>query len=81
VGGIVFGFAGHPRKQGQLFAWQWALIFSPLWGILFIAFGVGPVVSRTQEWLPLFRNISGFLIGALVAYLSPTFNRSPASET
>lgn len=81
VGGIVFGFAAHPRKEGQLFAWQWALIFSPLWGILFIAFGIGPVVSRTQEWLPLFRNISGFLIGALVAYLSPTFNRSPASET
>lgn len=72
VGGAVFGFAAHPRKPGQLVAWQWALIFSPLWGILFIAFGIGPVVSRTAEWLPLLRNVAGFTIGALVAYLTPT---------
>ncbi|WP_414542349.1 TPM domain-containing protein [Nostoc sp. CCY0012] len=79
VGGIICGFASHPQKKGQVFAWQWALIFSPLWGILFIAFGIGPVVTRTSDWLPLVRNISGFLIGALVAYLSPTINR-PSSN-
>jgi hypothetical protein len=71
VGGVVFGFAAHPRKPGQIVAWQWALIFAPLWGILFIAFGIGPVVSRTAEWLPLLRNVAGFVIGALVAYLTP----------
>jgi energy-converting hydrogenase Eha subunit A len=81
VGGVVCGFAAHPRKPGEVFSWQWALIFSPLWGILFIAFGIGPVVTRTADWLPLFRNVTGFLIGALVAYLSPTFNRSTPSET
>jgi len=81
VGGIVCGFAAHPRKPGEVFSWQWALIFSPLWGILFIAFGIGPVVTRTADWLPLFRNIAGFLIGALVAFLSPAFNRSTPSET
>ncbi len=81
VGGIVCGFAAHPRKPGQVFSWQWALIFSPLWGILFIAFGIGPVVTRTADWVPLVRNISGFLIGALVAFLSPAFNRSTPSET
>jgi hypothetical protein len=80
VGGAVFGFAAQPRKDGQGFAWQWALIFSPLWGILFIAFGIGPVVTRTSEWLPLFRNVAGFAIGALVAYLSPVFGRSSASK-
>ncbi|EKQ71061.1 hypothetical protein OsccyDRAFT_1378 [Leptolyngbyaceae cyanobacterium JSC-12] len=81
VGGVVCGFAAHPRKEGQLISWQWALIFSPLWGILFIAFGIGPVVSRTTDWLPLFRNIAGFMIGALVAFLSPSFTRSTPSET
>ena len=81
VGGIIFGFAAIPRNSEQNFAWQWALIFSPLWGILFIAFGIGPVVSRTNEWLPLLRNIIGFALGALVAYLSPTFTQSEASET
>ncbi len=81
LGGVICGFAAHPRRPGQVFAWQWALIFSPLWGILFIAFGIGPVVTRTSEWLPLVRNISGFAIGALVAYLTPVFNRSSTSET
>ncbi|MBD1844907.1 TPM domain-containing protein [Cyanobacteria bacterium FACHB-63] len=81
VGGLVFGFAAQPRKEGQIFAWQWALIFSPLWGILFLAFGVGPVVTRTSEWLPLFRNVAGFAIGALVAFLAPSFARSSTSET
>ncbi|MBD2311395.1 TPM domain-containing protein [Desertifilum sp. FACHB-1129] len=80
IGGVVCGFAAQPRKPGQLFAWQWALIFSPLWGILFIAFGVGPVVARTTEWLPLFRNVIGFLLGFLVAYLSPMLNRPEATE-
>ncbi len=81
VGGIICGFAAHPRKEGEIFSWQWALIFSPLWGILFIAFGIGPVVTRTSDWLPLFRNVAGFLIGALVAFLAPMLNRSSPSET
>lgn len=79
IGGVVCGFAAQPRKEGQVIAWQWALIFSPLWGILFIAFGIGPVVSRTSDWLPLIRNIAGFAIGALVAYLSPILMR-PSSN-
>ncbi len=81
VGGVIFGFAGVPRKKNQVFAWQWALILSPLWAILFLAFGIGPVVSRTSDWLPLFRNVLGFMLGALVAYLTPTFARSSTSET
>lgn len=80
IGGAICGFAAQPRKPGQSFAWQWALIFSPLWGILFIAFGIGPVVSRTSDWVPLVRNISGFLIGLLVAYLTPVLNESSTSE-
>ncbi len=81
MGGLVVGFAAQPRKPGQGFAWQWALIFSPLWGILFIAFGIGPVVSRTADWLPIMRNVAGFLVGALAAYLaSPLFNPSSPSE-
>jgi energy-converting hydrogenase Eha subunit A len=81
VGGVVFGIAAIPRKEGQVFAWQWVLILSPLWGILFIAFGMGPVVTRTSDWLPLFRNVMGFVLGALVAYLSPMLNQQSPSET
>ena len=81
VGGAILGLAAIPRKKGQVFAWQWALIMSPLWGILFLAFGIGPVITRTSDWLPLFRNVIGFVLGALVAYLSPYFNQSTASES
>jgi energy-converting hydrogenase Eha subunit A len=82
IGGVVCGFAAQPRRDGEVIAWQWALIFSPLWGILFIAFGIGPVVTRTSDWLPLVRNIAGFLIGVLVAYLSPVFSQSsPRTES
>ncbi|MBW4579563.1 MAG: TPM domain-containing protein [Tildeniella nuda ZEHNDER 1965/U140] len=80
VGGVVCGFAAKPRKEGQIVAWQWALIFSPLWGILFIAFGIGPVVTRTSDWLPLFRNIAGFVVGALAAFLVPVLSRTPSSD-
>ncbi|MBE9031974.1 TPM domain-containing protein [filamentous cyanobacterium LEGE 11480] len=75
IGGVILGFTAQPRKAGQGFAWQWALIFSPLWGILFISFGIGPVVTRTSEWLPLARNFIGFLGGAIVAFLLPVFGR------
>jgi hypothetical protein len=80
LGGIICGFAAQPRKDRQIISWQWAMMFAPLWGILFIAFGIGPVISRTTDWLPLFRNFSGFLIGALAAYLLSVFSRSPASD-
>lgn len=81
LGGVICGLAAVPRKEGQIIAWQWALIFSPLWGILFLAFGIGPVVTRTSDWLPLFRNIMGFSTGLLVAYLAPTLNSSRPSGT
>ncbi len=80
VGGLIVGFAGIPRREGQVFAWQWVLIMSPLWGILVIAFGIGPVVTRTSDWLPLFRNLIGFALGVLVAYLSPLLNQPNASK-
>ncbi|MBE9186203.1 TPM domain-containing protein [Microcoleus sp. LEGE 07076] len=81
LGGVICGFAAQPRKPGQIVAWQWALIFSPLWGILFFAFGLGPVVTRTSDWLPVVRNVSGFAIGALVAFLTPVLGKSPSEES
>lgn len=80
VGGAVCGFAAQPRKDSQAIAWQWVLIFSPLWGILFIAFGIGPVVTRTSDWIPLVRNIAGFSIGAIAAYLIPMLSDTSAPE-
>lgn len=77
VGGIIFGFAGHPRNEGEIFAWRWALVLAPLWGMLFVVFGIGPVVSRTADILPIIRNVAGFTGGAIIAYLIPSPKRSP----
>ncbi len=82
VGGIIFGFAGHPRKEGEIFAWKWALIFTPLWGMLFISFGLGPVLTRTNEWVPIVRNVAGFVGGGVIAYLIPSPKREvPSNQT
>lgn len=71
LGGLVFGFAGHPRREGEWFAWKWALLLTPLWGMLLVSFGIAPVISRTSDWLPIVRNLAGFVGGAVVAYLIP----------
>ena len=71
AGGVIFGFAATPRQPGQVFAW--------LWGILFLAFGIGPVVTRTTDWVPLSRNVLGFVGGGLAAYLSPLLGSQDAA--
>ena len=49
--------------------WAWVLLLSPLWLILFGALGLGPIVTRTSDLLPVARNSLAFLGAALGAYL------------
>lgn len=60
--------AGIVQRQ-----WIWVLIFSPLWGILFVSFGIGPIVSRTSDPAPILQNTAAFLAAALLFRLSPLF--------
>ena len=69
LGGLIVGFAAYPRKEGNRVEWAWVLLLSPLWGLLFIVFGLGPVLTRTSDWLPISRNCLGFVAAALAAYL------------
>ena len=69
LGGLIAGFAAYPRKKGDLVAWSWLLLLSPLWVMLFGVFGISPVVTRTSDLLPLLRNGLGFLGGGVAAYL------------
>ena len=71
---------GLPNEQ-WIFTLITSMLLSPLWGILVISFGIGPVVTRTSDWLPLLRNVMGFAIGALVAYLSPLINQNSFSKS
>ena len=80
LGGLICGFAAQPHREGQVFAWKWALIFAPLWATLFICFGIGPVVSRTSEWLPFLRNLIGFTGGCLIGFLTRFQRTASTSE-
>jgi len=82
LGGLIVGFAAYPRKEGRTVEWGWVLLLSPLWGLLFIVFGLGPVLTRTSDWVPISRNCLGFLAAALAAYLiaQQTVGRSRLSD-
>ena len=69
LGGIIAGFAAFPRKEGEFIAWPWLLMLSPLWVMLFVAFGLAPVLTRTQDVVPVLNNSFGFVAGAVGAYL------------
>ncbi len=69
LGGLIAGFAAYPRKEDERIAWAWVLLLSPLWVMLFGVFGIAPVVTRTNDLLPLIRNGMGFIGGMAGAYL------------
>ncbi len=69
LGGIIAGFASSPRKSNESFSIGWLLLLSPLWVMLFGIFGIASVVTRTNDILPLMRNILGFIGSAISAYL------------
>ncbi len=81
IGGLVAGFAAFPRKEGELIAWQWALLFSPLWVMLFGVFGIAPVITRTSDLIPLIRNCLGFAGAVISAYLLAQATIGKSSDT
>jgi hypothetical protein len=68
LGGLVVGFAAFPRKPGRTVEWTWVLLLSPLWLILYVALGLGPILTRTSDWLPVARNTLAFVAAAFAAY-------------
>lgn len=74
AGGLVFGFSSKLEPAGWVQQrWVWTLLFSPLWIILFVSLGIGPVVSRTTDPLPVVGNVVGFLGGAFLFRSLPNF--------
>jgi len=69
LGGVIAGFAASPRKENEFIAWSWLLLLSPLWLMLFGIFGLAPIITRTNEILPLLRNSVGFIGCATGGYL------------
>jgi len=83
VGGFVAGFAGRTgQREGvpHSFNWPWVAIFFPLWGILFGAFGIGPVILRTHDITTLLGNVVAFITLAVGAYKTSLFVPPPADN-
>ncbi|PSC68992.1 methanol dehydrogenase [Micractinium conductrix] len=67
AGGIIAGSASKLQPTGFVQRqWVWVLLFAPLWGTLFINFGLGPIVSRTSDLLPVLGNSAAFLASAFL---------------
>lgn len=57
--------------------WVWQLLFAPLSGSLFINFGLGPILTRTSDPLPILGNVAGFaLAAALVIVFAPALAKA-----
>lgn len=60
AGGVVLGFSTKATDLGK-FGFLW---FTPVWGILFVSFGLGPIVTRTQDLAPVGYSTGAFLAAA-----------------
>ncbi len=69
LGGLIAGFASSPRKDKEIISIPWLLLFSPLWIMLSGIFGIAPVITRTNELIPLARNGLSFFVAMLAGYL------------
>jgi len=62
-------FASAPRKEGQVISIGFLALLSPLWGMLFGIFGLAPIISRTNDLLPLFKNGLAFTAAGIAGYI------------
>ena len=69
LGGLVAGFSAAPRKEGQIISIGFLALLSPLWGMLFGVFGLSPIISRTNEVLPIIKNTLAFSAALTLAYI------------
>ncbi len=67
LGGLIAGIASSPRKSNQVIAWKWLFLVSPIWIIPFGVIGIAQVATRTNELIPVLRNIVAFIASAIAA--------------
>jgi hypothetical protein len=75
VAGIICGFSFRLEPNEVISKrWFWPILLSPLWGSVFVNFGLGPVLSRTDELQPVIQNCVAFLAAAVLFRPNPIFN-------
>lgn len=81
IGGVICGFSFRLEPNEVVSRrWFWPLLFSPLWGSLFVSFGLGPIVSRTDDLQPVLQNAAAFALCALLFRPRPIFAKEPPDE-
>jgi hypothetical protein len=63
----------------SLMQW-WLIVFSPLWLSLFGSFGLGPIINRTEDKLPVLQSSAVFALFAASPYLLAAI-RAPPLDT
>jgi hypothetical protein len=72
AGGLILGSVLRIDPQGFVKRrWVYGLLFAPLWASLSINFGLGPVITRTDDPIPLVANIAATVAAALLIYFYP----------
>ena len=72
AGGFILGAALRLEPQGFVARkWVYGLLFAPLWGTLAINFGIGPVVSRTEDVVPVAANLMATVASAALVLFYP----------
>lgn len=67
LGGFILGASLRLQPQGFVKRqWVYAVLFGPLWLTLSLSYGIGPVVSRTDDPLPVVANIAATIASALL---------------
>eukprot|EP00892_Ulva_mutabilis_P000380 jgi/Ulvmu1/10342/UM061_0025.1 len=81
AGGVICGFSFRlePNKTASR-RWFWPLLLSPLWGSVFVNFGLGPIISRTDDWQPVAQNCAAFLLAAVLFKPNPIFYKEEADK-
>lgn len=74
VAGVIAGFSFRLEPNEVVSRrWFWPILLSPLWGSIFVSFGLGPVLSRTDDWQPVAQNTAAFVVAALLFRPNPIF--------
>ncbi len=77
AGGLILGSVLRIDPTGFVKRrWVYGLLFSPLWASLSINFGLGPVISRTDDIMPVAANLSATLVAALLIYFYPQASKA-----
>ena len=83
LGGLVAGCSAAPRRENEIISLGFLALLSPLWAMLFGVFGLAPIISRTNEIIPLLKNSLAFTATAIIGYLlsQTIFARTEEPET